>query len=198
MHQKTRSDERLFLGCAVQHFPVGTLLLPAFSPSDATLRDGRGVHLRAVTAADEDALVRAFDSLGSETRYMRFMASVKEANRMRLKKALESFPEKGFSIAAVDGAGELVGTATYVIGDDPASCEFAITVREAWAGAGLGRVLMAALIEAAGRRGLREMVGYVLAQNRGMLALAQRVGFTVSRDPDDPSVRTCRLPLQAS
>jgi acetyltransferase len=172
-------------------------MIPAFSPSDVVLRDGRGVHLRAVTPDDEDAFVRAFDSLGSETRYMRFMASVKEANRARLKKALASFPQQGQSFAAVETAGEIVGTATYVIANDPTSCEFAITVREAWAGAGLGRVLMAALIEAARQRGLREMVGYVLAQNRGMLALAQRVGFTVSRDPDDPSVRTCRLLLQA-
>jgi acetyltransferase len=169
--------------------------VPPFTPTDATLRDGRGVHLRALTPADEEALVRAFDSLGSETRYMRFMASVKEANRARLRKALASFPQEGFSIAAVDGAGELVGSATYVIGNDPASCEFAITVREAWAGAGLGRVLMTALIEIARERGLREMVGYVLAQNRGMLALAQRLGFSVARDPDDPTVRTCRLAL---
>ena len=169
--------------------------MSAFEPREATLRDGRVVALRPLGPADEDAIVRAFDTLSGDTRYLRFMASVKEANRTRLRKALASFPVKGLSIGAWDTGGELVGSATFVVGQDPASCEFAITVREAWAGAGLGRVLMGAIIEAARSRGLKEMVGFVLAQNAGMLALARRMEFTVSVDPDDPGVRLCRLPL---
>jgi hypothetical protein len=39
------------------------------------------------------------------------------------------------------------------------------------------------------------MEGFVLAANESMLGLARRLGFTVSRDPDDPAVRICRLPL---
>ncbi len=55
---------------------------------------------------------------------------------------------------------------------------------------------MTQLIEAARRRGLREMVGYVLAENQPMLRLASRVGFEVARDPDDFTARICRLELQ--
>jgi acetyltransferase len=57
---------------------------------------------------------------------------------------------------------------------------------------------MQALVEAARRRGLEEMEGFVLAENRGMLALAARLGFTQSRHPDDFSLRVCRLRLSGS
>ena len=49
-----------------------------------------------------------------------------------------------------------------------------------WAGAGLGRALLSALVEAARLRGLREMTGFVLAQNDAMLRLAARLGFEVT------------------
>jgi hypothetical protein len=39
------------------------------------------------------------------------------------------------------------------------------------------------------------MEGFVLAANKPMLALAARVGFSVSIDPDDRSIRLCRLRL---
>ena len=39
------------------------------------------------------------------------------------------------------------------------------------------------------------MEGFVLAANKPMLKLAARVGFSVAPDPDDRSVRICRLRL---
>jgi L-amino acid N-acyltransferase YncA len=54
---------------------------------------------------------------------------------------------------------------------------------------------MVALIAAAKRRGLAEMVGFVLAANQPMLRLAMRLGFASVPDPDDRSVRICRLRL---
>lgn len=54
---------------------------------------------------------------------------------------------------------------------------------------------MTALVDAAKRRGLEEMEGFVLAADKPMLRLATRVGFSVSPDPDDPSIRICRLCL---
>jgi hypothetical protein len=41
------------------------------------------------------------------------------------------------------------------------------------------------------------MEGFVLAVNQPMLRLARRLGFSVSPDPDDPSLRICRLRLAA-
>jgi RimJ/RimL family protein N-acetyltransferase len=169
-----------------------------FEPGDLTLRNGRVVHVRAIVPSDEEEILQAFDRLSNQSRYMRFMHSVREVNRTRLRDVLASFPEKGLAIAATvpaeDGI-DIVGTATFIIGPGPETCEFAISVADAWGGAGLGHALMTALIEAARRRGLREMDGFVLAENQPMLRLASRLGFEVTRDPDDFAIRVCRLTL---
>jgi hypothetical protein len=39
------------------------------------------------------------------------------------------------------------------------------------------------------------MEGFVLAENEPMLRLARRLGFAIARDPEDASVRICRLDL---
>jgi RimJ/RimL family protein N-acetyltransferase len=169
-----------------------------FEPVDLTLRNGRIVHVRAIVPADEEEFLQAFERLSSQSRYMRFMHSVREVNRQRLRDTLASFPGKGLSIVATvpaDDGIDIVGAATFIVGPGPRSCEFATSVADDWAGAGLGGALMTALIEAARRRGLSEMTGFVLAGNQPMLRLAARLGFEVTRDPGDFSVRICTLAL---
>jgi acetyltransferase len=130
---------------------------------------------------------------------MRFMRSVREPNVERLRKALASVPESGIGIVATVPAADgfdIVGSAMYVIGNDPTTCEFAISVGSAFGGVGLARTLMRALVDSARARGLEQMEGFVLAANQPMLRLARRLGFSVTPDPDDPTVRLCRLPLR--
>ena len=171
---------------------------PDFEPIEIALRDGRRVLVRALGRADEEELLQAFDRLGADARYMRFMHAVREANVPRLRQVLDSFPEKGLAIAATVPAADgidIVGSASFVLGSGGDDCEFAVTVAGGWAGAGLGRALMTALVDAARRRGLKEMVGFVLAENAPMLRLAARLGFAVKRDPDDYSQCICWLDL---
>lgn len=161
---------------------------------DFTLRDGRALHIRAMRKSDEAEFLRAFERMSAEARYMRFMRVVGEPNIERLRKALASFPESGLGIVATvpaDDGIDIVGSAMFLIGKDPTSCEFSTTVSAHYGGLGLGR----ALIAAAKQRGLHEMEGFVLAKNPPMLRLAARLGFSISPDPDDASVRICRLRL---
>jgi acetyltransferase len=170
------------------------------SPIDAGLRDGRTVHIRAMAPADEAELLQAFDRLSQDARYMRFMRFVSQPDRARLHAVLASFPEKGIGIVATvpaDDGIDIVGSAIAVFAAERPACEFAITVASAFGGTGLATLLMRTLIDEAARRGMREMEGFVLATNRSMLRLATRLGFSISRDPDDATVRICRLPLAA-
>ncbi len=169
-----------------------------FPATDVVLRDGRAVHLRSICATDEEELLQAFERFSPQARYMRFMRVVRSLDMARLRKTLAAFPQGGDSIVAVVPAADgidIVGGATFVILDDPSVCEFSISVAADYGGAGLGSMLMRAIIDTARRRGLKEMEGFVLAANQPMLRLARRMGFTVSRDPEDSSVRICRLPL---
>lgn len=178
------------------------MTVPCFSDIDVALRGGRRVHIRTVRSSDEGELLQAFQRLDADARYMRFMRVVGEPNVAQLRKVLASFPESGIglvaTIPAVDGI-DIVGSAlAVVVGSDPASCEFSVTVARHYGGAGLGHALMSALIAAARARGLVEMEGFVLRVNGPMLGLASRLGFALSSDPDDPSVAICRLRLDTA
>lgn len=165
---------------------------------DVTLRDGRSVHLRALRTADEAEYVQAFERLSPDARYTRFMRQVKEPNLARLRQALGALVGSGIGVVATVPAADgidIVGSAIGVVGEDPARAEFAITVAGSYAGTGLGSTLMRTLIDAARRKGLQELEGFVLADNKAMLRLAERLGFRIGVDPEDRAVRVCRLQL---
>lgn len=169
-----------------------------FAPRNIVLRDGRAVRLRAMRPSDEAEMLQAFERMSADARYMRFMRFVREPNLERVRAALASFPAHGFGIVATvpasDGV-DIAGSAAYLTGPDSVTCEFAITVDEAFGGAGLGGALLGALIGVARERGLARMEGFVLARNRSMLRLATKLSFGIEPDPDDPSVRRCTLLL---
>ncbi len=165
---------------------------------DVTVRDGRVVHIRTARPSDEEEMLQAFHRLSKDARYMRFMRFVNEPNRERMREVLASFPDGGGSVVATIPAADgidVVGGATYLVGKDRSSCEFAITVATEFCGVGLARILMTALIAEARAHGLSEMDGFVLAVNQPMLRLARSLGFTVTSDPEDGTVRICRLRL---
>lgn len=83
----------------------------------------------------------------------------------------------------------MLGVARYMINPDGASCEFATAVADAWHGHGIGHHLMEALMQVARDKGLRVMEGDVLAKNRGMIELAQGLGFEVVPNPEDPALK---------
>jgi acetyltransferase len=166
---------------------------------NATLRDVRVVHLRSIRASDETEVLLAFDRLSQEARYMRCMRVVKAPNLEHLRKTLAAFRWDGDAIIATvpaaDGV-DILGGATCIILDDPTRCEDAISVAADYGGDGLGSTLGHAIVDAASRRGLQAMEGFILAVNHPLLRLAHRLGCTIDREPEDASVCLCRLSLQ--
>ena len=93
------------------------------------------------------------------------------------------------AVNTVDGKDEQIGVARYTTNVDKTSCEFALTVADNWQHRGIGHILMTDLMDVARHRDLAEMEGQVLANNTKMLDLVQTLGFKVSNDPDDPSIK---------
>ena len=89
-----------------------------------------------------------------------------------------------------------MGVARYVVDPTALRAEVAIVVGDAWQGQGLGRRLLATLLEHAQGAGVREAVGVVLATNRAMLQLARSMGFAVSAEPGDATVMRIRRILR--
>ena len=62
--------------------------------------------------------------------------------------------------------------------------EFAIVVEDAWQGKGIGNLLAKHCISAARKLGIRSIWGIVSPENRKMLAMADRLGFSVQLDAE--------------
>lgn len=161
--------------------------------------DGTRLRVRPMVpgdAAREEAFVRA---LSPRSRQLRFMSGVRELSPHQLQRFTHPDPARELALVALrqapDRPDELVAVARFALDAAGDSCEFAIVVADGWQRRGLGRHLMARLIEAATARGLCVMWGRVSADNHGMLALARSLGFRIGTARDEPGVRQVILRL---
>ncbi len=97
--------------------------------------------------------------------------------------------------ATIEGAETAIGVARYARLADDVICEFAITVADAWQGCGIGRKLLAMLVDSARGHGLRQIIGDVLATNTPMLHLARSQEFRIERHPEGAELRRVVLEL---
>jgi acetyltransferase len=86
--------------------------------------------------------------------------------------------------AGAGGQAETLGVARVVADPDNIRAEFAVTVRSDLKRQGLGRLLMAILIDYCRERGARQIVGEALAENGAMLELAKCLGFQLAPPAD--------------
>ena len=80
---------------------------------------------------------------------------------------------------------------------DNTDAEFAVLVRSDLQGVGPGRQLLEKMIAYARAHGLTRLSGITMPNNRGMIALAQRLGFGIEVQLEDGIV-SLTLPLQAA
>lgn len=91
--------------------------------------------------------------------------------------------------------GMMLGIARYSADSDRLSAEFAVAVRSAWHGRGVGHLLMARLIEVAQQSGIGELVGLVLHENEPMLDMCRELRFSIAPEPSDATVLRVRKSL---
>jgi GNAT superfamily N-acetyltransferase len=145
---------------------------------ELALRDGTPVVVRPIRPDDADALRAAFDRLGPESRYRRFMAPVPRLSDATVRYFTEVDHHDHEALVALDPAtGEGVGVARYVrVGDG--SAEAAVTVADDWQGRGVGTLLLDALAARAREEGVGRFTASMLATNRDMLDLFRKLGPT--------------------
>ena len=160
-------------------------------------RDGERVLIRPVHPQDLDLAQAFVRELSPESRYNRFHGAVNELTPGMARWETHVDYDQDMALIAViyaDGREIEIGAARYVVQPDGETAEFAVAVADAWQGRGVGARLLRGLIEVAARRGLRWMEGDVLAANRGMRALARKLGFqSRARGDEARLVRISRI-----
>nr|MDJ0972733.1 GNAT family N-acetyltransferase [Kiloniellales bacterium] len=96
----------------------------------------------------------------------------------------------------IPGQTEVYGVVRMSADPDNERAEYAIIISGEMTGQGLGMLLMRRIIAYARKRGIKELFGDVLRENRTMLKLCEILGFTRRNDPDEPSIVRVTLSLQ--
>jgi acetyltransferase len=153
---------------------------PAEFVETVTLRDGQPILLRPILPEDEPTHAQFINSVSKEDLYNRFFSDVGEFNHEALANLtqIDYDREMAFVAVAFDESGPLIiGVARALITPDNSDAEFAILVRSDLKGKGLGKLLMQKIISYCKIKGTKQMSGMTMPTNRGMLSLAQSLGF---------------------
>jgi acetyltransferase len=162
---------------------------PAHLVRHLTLADGTPVTLRPIRADDARIEQEFVRSLSAEARYFRFMDMLRELSPKMLKQMTQIDYHDQMAVIAVTPSHKYevqVAVGRYVVYPGSDDCEFAIAVSDGWQKKGLATAIMRLLIEAARERGLKRMIGEVLASNNNMLHFVRKLGFRLAADPADP------------
>ena len=155
-----------------------------------TLRDGTSLTVRPICSDDYQLELQFIRGLSARSAYLRLL-SPRKLTRQEIQRFVRIDYARELALialAVVDDNVRQVGVARYAPESDGTSCDFGIVVADEWQGRGLGEALLASLVRAAAKAGVRELTGLTLADNVAMRGLARRLGFRIKRDPHDATV----------
>jgi GNAT superfamily N-acetyltransferase len=158
------------------------------------LPDGTLIYLRPLREIDFDHAEDYFDGLSARSRYLRFMTPTKalsESTLHALRKAMNS-KASAVTVALVDHGPprgeERIGGVRIVPTRSRGTCEFAMSIVDAWQGRGAGTALMKEVMHLARNYRYHRVEGRVLATNTRMLSIARHARFSVRLDRMDVGV----------
>ncbi len=164
------------------------------------LVDGRGLVLRPVIPEDEPALQAGFAHLTPEEVRLRFFVPMKTLSHVQAARFTQIDYDREMALvlteAGIPGTKEIFGVVRIFADPDNEKAEFAIIVRGDMTGQGHGRPMMQRIIDYSRRRGIGEIFGEVLRENKAMLGLCRDLGFDSASHPDEPDLRRVSLKLQ--
>jgi RimJ/RimL family protein N-acetyltransferase len=158
-----------------------------------TLRNGKRIEIRALKPQDREGMLAAVSRTSSDSLYRRFFAV-----RRHFTETEESFYLNTDFISHValvalteeNGQPIIVGGGRYVVAQ-PGQAEVAFTVVDKYQGQGVGAALLRHLTAIARQAGLRELIAYVLPDNRAMLKVFEKSGlkYTAQRESNAINVK---------
>lgn len=160
------------------------------------LPDGTRVVTRGVHPEDAALYPDFVQHLTREDLRLRFFTAIKELSETRIGELTRLDHRRAMGFVAIDEtSGQMLGVVHLHLDDGAQGGEYAVIVRSALKGRGIGWLLMQRMIEYARAIGLARVHGQVLAENTTMLRMCRELGFHVADDPNDFGVKVVTLDL---
>lgn len=179
--------------------PENELPRPAIRPyptqyvQEWIAKNGEQILIRPIRPEDEPLLVKFHEKLSERTVYMRYFSVMKLGQRVdhdRLSRI--AFIDYDREMALVPtrlnpetGEPEIIGAGRLIKVHGRPEAEFSLIIIDEFQGKGLGRELLSRLVKIGKDEGLKQITGYILPENTGMLRVAEDLGFKQHYQQDE-------------
>ncbi len=161
------------------------------------MKNGDRCLFRPILPEDEPQLLAFIAQVTKEDLYYRYFSEINEFTHDDLANMTQIDYDREMAFVAVRTSAEkseILGVTRAISDPDNIDAEFAVLVRSDLKGLGLGRRLLEKLIAYTQSHGLQRLNGITMPNNRGMIGLARKLGFTVDIQLEDGIV-SLSLPL---
>lgn len=160
------------------------------------LPDGTWVLIRPLRPEDAAYYPEFIANVTAEDARLRFFAAIRELSEERIAELTRLDYQRAMAFIALDQSeARMLGVVRLHLDPGRQSGEYAVIVRSALKGHGLGWLLMQRMIAYAKAIGLRRVHGQVLAENTTMLRMCADLGFDIADDPKAKGIKVVTLRL---
>jgi acetyltransferase len=184
-------DARILLFAAGESIPRSAIRpYPSQYTWQAELRDGSTAVIRPIRPEDEPSIARFHTTLSDRTVYSRYFGFLKLSDRIAHERLTRvCFVDYDREIALVaEQDGTILGVVRLVREQNGETAEFAIVISDSLQRSGLGTQLMRRILDVARAEKIRVVDGLVLPENRGMLRVCEKLGFSSEYRPRDEAM----------
>ena len=185
-------------GMAADQLPQAAVRpYPARYVSPWTMKDGSQVIIRPIRPEDEPLMVRFHETLSERSVYLRYfhlMNLEQRTTHERLTRICFIDYDREMALVAVrrnaeTGESEILGVGRLMKIHGTEEAEIAVLISDHWHGKGLGKELLARLVTVAADDKVRRVVADILPDNRGVMRILDKLGFSLKHSLDDDVVR---------
>ncbi|EMH4162439.1 protein lysine acetyltransferase [Pluralibacter gergoviae] len=152
------------------------------------MKNGENCLFRPILPEDEPLLQQFIARVTKEDLYYRYFSEINEFTHDDLANMTQIDYDREMAFVAVhttEQGSEILGVSRAISDPDNIDAEFAVLVRSDLKGLGLGGRLLEKLISYTRGHGLQRLNGITMPNNRGMIALARKLGFEVDIQLED-------------
>jgi acetyltransferase len=169
---------------------------PARYVAPWTMKDGGHVTMRPIRPEDEPLMVRFHETLSERSVYLRYfhlMNLEQRTTHERLTRICFIDYDREMALVAVrrnaeTGESEILGVGRLMKIHGTGEAEIAVLISDNWQGRGLGKELLSRLLVVAADDKLAHVVADILPDNRGVMRILDKLGFTLKHSLDDDVV----------
>ncbi|MGO9567297.1 MAG: N-acetyltransferase family protein [Desulfomonilaceae bacterium] len=160
---------------------------PSHYQTKALTKDGSLISIRPIRSDDAPLLVDLFNRLSKDTIFFRFLDDLKSLPRNWLQDFTRIDYAQDVAMVAVkeiESRDRILGVCRIMRKPGSTNGEIAVVVADHWQGKGIGKILLQKSIQIAKELGMRVLWGIVSSENKKILDMAEKLGFSIKPEPE--------------